>query len=129
MIINYVQSRFLGHVLTYSISLVPLLLGAMLLKPKGQNELLEKFGLKGNFLQGLSFGIIATLPMFLGYAFLFTLNRKIDPNALLINSVSSGFFEEMIFRAYFFGLVLISSILPLNSSKKIRGQLTQTPLY
>ncbi|WP_333625898.1 CPBP family intramembrane glutamic endopeptidase [Sphingobacterium siyangense] len=105
MIINYVQSRFLGHVLTYSISLVPLLFGAMLLKPKGQNEFLEKFGLKGNFLQGLSFGIIATLPMFLGYAFVFTLNRKIDPNTLLINSVSSGFFEEMIFRAYFFGLV------------------------
>ncbi|WP_313552872.1 CPBP family intramembrane glutamic endopeptidase [Sphingobacterium multivorum] len=66
---------------------------------------MEKFGLKGSFLQGLSFGIIATLPMFLGYALVFTFNRKIDPNTLLINSVSSGFFEEVIFRAYFFGLV------------------------
>ncbi len=43
--------------------------------------------------------------MFLGYALVFTFNRKIDPNTLLINSVSSGFFEEVIFRAYFFGLV------------------------
>ncbi len=102
---NYVHSRFLGHVLTYSISLGPLLLGATLLKPKVPNEFLEKFGLKGSFLQGLSFGIIATLPMFLGYALVFTFNRKIDPNTLLINSVSSGFFEEVIFRAYFFGLV------------------------
>jgi len=43
--------------------------------------------------------------MFLGYAVIFPFNRHIDPNSFLINSVSSGFFEEIIFRAYFFGLV------------------------
>jgi len=104
-ITNCVHNRFLGHVLTYSISLLPLLLGTMLLKPMGLTGLLDKFGLNRSFIQGVSFGMLTTLPMFLGYVFIFPFNRHIDPNSFLINSVSSGFFEEIIFRAYFFGLV------------------------
>jgi len=104
-LINYIPSRFLGHVCAYSISVLPLFLGVMLLKPKESDKIFTKFGLNGSFLQGISFGLMTTLPMFLGYAYIFTINRKIDPNTLLINSVSSGFFEEIIFRAYFFGLV------------------------
>ncbi|WP_293899625.1 CPBP family intramembrane glutamic endopeptidase [Sphingobacterium sp. UBA5670] len=104
-ITNCVHNRFLGHALTYSTSLLPLFLGAMLLKPMGPTGLLDKFGLNRSFIQGISFGMLTTLPMFLGYAFNFSFNRHIDPNFFLINSVSSGFFEEIIFRAYFFGLV------------------------
>ena len=104
-ITSFVHNRFLGHVLTYSISLLPLFVGAMLLTPMSPIGLLDKFGLNRSLIQGIFFGMLTTLPMFLGYAFIFPFNRHIDPNSFLINSVSSGFFEEIIFRAYFFGLV------------------------
>jgi len=104
-ITSFVHNRFLGHVLTYSISLLPLFVGAMLLTPMSPIGLLDKFGWNRSLIQGIFFGMLTTLPMFLGYAVIFPFNRHIDPNSFLINSVSSGFFEEIIFRAYFFGLV------------------------
>lgn len=99
------HNRTLGHISTYGLSLLPLLVGALLLRPKDQDSLISKFGLNGSLISGLAIGVLATLPMFIGYAFKFSLIKEPDFNSLMINTVSAGFFEELIFRAYFFGLV------------------------
>ena len=99
------QQRALAHMLTYVLSLVPLLMGALLLHPKNKETLMSKFGLNGSLVLGGAVAGLATLPMFIGYAFRFSLIKHPDFNSLMINTVSAGLFEELIFRAYFFGLV------------------------
>src|SRR5690606_36689127 len=73
--------------------------------PTDQDKLQDKFGLNGTLILGVAIGGLKTVPMFVGYAFRFSLMRQPDLNSLLINTVSAGLFEELIFRAYFFGLV------------------------
>ena len=102
---NLIHNRALGHMTAYVLSLLPLFLAALLLKPKDQETLMSKFGLNGSLGLGIGVGALVTLPMFIGYAFRFTLIKEPDFNSLIINSVSAGVFEELIFRAYFFGLV------------------------
>jgi len=102
---DLLRNRALSHMVTYILSLAPLLIGALLLRPTDQDKLLSKFGLNGSLILGVAIGGLATVPMFVGYAFRFSLMRQPDLNSLLINTVSAGLFEELIFRAYFFGLV------------------------
>lgn len=66
---------------------------------------MSKFGVNGSPALGIGIAALATLPMFIGYAFRFSLIREPDFNSLVINTFSAGLFEELIFRAYFFGLV------------------------
>ncbi|MGE8378541.1 MAG: lysostaphin resistance A-like protein [Sphingobacterium sp.] len=99
------HNRTLGHMSTYALSLPPLLIGAFLLRLKDQDTMVSKFGLNGSFLLGLAISGLATLPMFIGYAFKFSLIEQPEFNSLMINTLSAGLFEELIFRAYFFGLV------------------------
>lgn len=104
-IIGFIHNRALAHMVAYILSLLPLLLGALLLKPKDQDTLVSKFGVNGSPALGIGIAALATLPMFIGYAFRFSLIREPDFNSLVINTFSAGLFEELIFRAYFFGLV------------------------
>lgn len=102
------HNRTLGHISTYGLSLLPLLVGALLLRPKDQDSLISKFGLNGSLISGLAIGVLATLPMFIGYAFKFSLIKEPDFNSLMINTVSAGFFEELILGLIF--LVLFTVI-------------------
>ncbi|MBU2525377.1 MAG: CPBP family intramembrane metalloprotease [Bacteroidetes bacterium] len=93
-----------SHLLAYTLSLTPLILGAYLLQ-KSFKKTLESLGLNQSILVGFLFCFICTLPMLIGYMFVFEFNKQITVTTILIKAVSSGFFEELIFRGFLFGLL------------------------
>lgn len=97
-------SRAAGQIITYSITLIPLLMTVALLYGSYKN-LPEKIGLSKHVSIGFGFAFIATLPMLIGYAIKFTLNRNLSVDTMIINTIVAGFFEEIIYRAFLFGML------------------------
>ncbi len=93
----------ISHIITYTISGIPLFLGAYLIA--GKSDFLESLGLNASILKGFLFALICTLPMFVGFRILFDFNHEVSLNTLLISVFSAGFFEELFFRAFLFGLI------------------------
>ncbi len=90
--------------LAYSITLIPLLITVALLRKKDEN-IFDALGLSQNLLQGLVFGMVCTLPMLIGFYFKFSLNTNVSLNTIIITTISSAFFEEIVYRAFLFGLL------------------------
>lgn len=101
-ITRFVNSRAAGHILTYSVTLIPLLVTVAVAQGT-YKTLLYEFGLSCGFMIGAGFAFLCTLPMLLGYGILFSLNRELSFDSIVIMTVSSAFFEEVIFRAFLFG--------------------------
>jgi len=91
----------LSHILAYITMGTPLVLGAFIIHPA--NKVAGGFGLNRSLFLGLIFGLICTLPMFLGYALVYDWNPSITFNGLLISVVSAAFFEEVFFRGFLYG--------------------------
>ena len=101
-IISLTKVKALGHIGAYTFTLLPLLITVWFLHNDHRN-ILEKLGLSKNIFIGLTFAIICTLPMMIGYALQFRLNEELSFNKIIINTISSAFFEEIIYRAFLFG--------------------------
>jgi membrane protease YdiL (CAAX protease family) len=86
------------------ITLIPLFTTIYFLKKEGQT-IFELLGLVRNPFIGIAFAFIATLPMLLGYAVKFIINTDLSLNTIIINTISSTFFEEIIYRAFLFGML------------------------
>lgn len=93
----------ISHIITYSISGLPLFLGTFILFRK--ESILKSLGLNGSLLKGFLFAFICTLPLFIGFGFVFEINPELSTNKILIAVVSAGFFEELYFRGFLFGLL------------------------
>ncbi|MGS2727541.1 CPBP family intramembrane glutamic endopeptidase [Psychroserpens sp. BH13MA-6] len=91
-----------SHITTYLITGIPLFVGTWLIGKR--MDFFENLGLDKSILKGLLFALVCTLPMYVGYSFLFELNREIKINTILIGVVSAGFFEELYYRGFLFGL-------------------------
>ncbi|MBS9773534.1 MAG: CPBP family intramembrane metalloprotease [Tenacibaculum sp.] len=97
--------EFIGisHILTYLIVGIPIFLGTILIgKPK---NILLNLGLNKSILKGVIISLIFTMPMLVGFSIFFNLNSKITFNNILIGAISAGFFEELYFRGFLFGLI------------------------
>ena len=92
-----------SHIITYALSGIPLFLGTLLIS--GKAEFLKSLGLNKSIIKGFLFALICTLPMFIGFSFVFDFNPKIPVNTFLISIVSASFFEELFFRGFLFGLL------------------------
>ena len=90
-----------SHIIAYTISGIPLFLGTLLIGRK--TSLFESLGLDKSIIKGFLFSLICTLPLFIGFSFVFDFNPKISIDTLLISIVSAGFFEELFFRGFLFG--------------------------
>ena len=90
-----------SHSIAYLIVGVPIVLGALYLH--GHKGLLGSLGLHGHFVQAMIFGLICTLPMFVGYSLLYGYNKDFSLNDFLISVVAAAFFEELYFRGFLFG--------------------------
>jgi membrane protease YdiL (CAAX protease family) len=64
-------------------------------------------GLSKGFGAGLIWGLIFTLPMFMGYGLAANFNNDLDLLLLYRNIVGAGFAEELIFRAFLMGILFI----------------------
>jgi membrane protease YdiL (CAAX protease family) len=74
-----------------------------------KNFQLHTLGLEHDILNGLFYGILFTIPMFLGYAFYFHDSFGIDGKIIYRDIVLAGFGEEFIYRGFLFGLFFYSA--------------------
>ena len=93
----------ISHVLTYIIFGIPFYLGTLIIHPK--ILLIKSLNLNKSILSSFVFAVICTLPMFIGFTFLFEPNFEISLDTVLISVISAGFFEELFFRGFLFGEV------------------------
>ncbi|WEK71205.1 MAG: CPBP family intramembrane metalloprotease [Candidatus Chryseobacterium colombiense] len=98
------KSKSAAHVFAYTVTLIPLLITTLLLK-KSKQSLFNSFGLSRGIIIGLIFAFTVTLPMLIGYAIKFKINTDLSPDTVFINTLSSAFFEEIIYRAFLFGML------------------------
>ncbi|ATN07658.1 CPBP family intramembrane metalloprotease [Chryseobacterium indologenes] len=99
---NFFHSKALAHIIAYSITLLPLLITGKILLPG--KSIFDLFSLNTSIKKGFTLAFTGTLPMLTGYFVHFGLSSSIHFESLFINTVSSAFFEEIIFRAFLIGI-------------------------
>jgi len=72
---------------------------------KTKESVFEALGLSSNIGKGILIGVAFTLPMFIGYAWQVGLQNDIKISSILTNAAYPGFSEELIYRAFFIGLL------------------------
>jgi len=97
----FIGQRGVSHILAYTLSALPILLGVWLVHKKW--NFAQYLGLNGKIFKALLFSAAATAPMFIGYYLAFDVNTEITVNQLLISVIAAGFFEEVFFRGFLFG--------------------------
>ncbi|MDX1463520.1 MAG: type II CAAX endopeptidase family protein [Marinirhabdus sp.] len=93
----------ISHIIAYAITGVPLFSGVLIMDRR--SNFLRNFGLERSLFKGVFFAIICTLPMFIGFSLLFEMNQELKLNTVLIGVIAAGFFEEVYFRGFLFGLL------------------------
>ncbi|MBV8324771.1 CPBP family intramembrane glutamic endopeptidase [Chryseobacterium sp.] len=122
------HSKAAAHVIAYSVTLIPLIIALKILFP--ERNIFDLFSLNNSLIKGLILAFAGTLPMITGYMIHFRLISKIDFESLFINTISSAFFEELIFRAYLIGILFRFSRLGFLSSVVLGSLLfAQVHLY
>lgn len=101
-IASLTQSKAAGHIFAYTITIIPLLITVRVLH-YSYKSIPEKLGISKSLSIGIVFAFLCTLPMLAGYVLRFSLNEKLSLNTIIINTISSAFFEEIIYRAFLFG--------------------------
>lgn len=92
-----------SHILTYTISAFPLIIGAGLMH--GIRGIVRSFGLDKSIVKGFVFALLCTAPMFIGYVFVYEFSNEITLNKILVNVFAAAFFEELFFRGFLFGQI------------------------
>lgn len=125
---NLFQSKAIAHVIAYLVTLIPLVITSKLLLSK--RNILDVFSLNKSIIKGFFLALIGTLPMLIGYLIHFRLISTINFESLFINTVSSAFFEEVIFRAFLIGILYRFTRLGFLSSALLGSLLfAQVHLY
>ncbi|MEM0519480.1 MULTISPECIES: CPBP family intramembrane glutamic endopeptidase [Aequorivita] len=91
-----------SHIISYLITGVPLFIGTLLIGKK--TDFFQNLGLDKSIIKGFLFALVCTLPMYIGFSILFEFNANIKINTILIGVVAAGFFEELYYRGFLFGL-------------------------
>jgi len=98
---NSLDKNISSAILNYSQIIIVIIVTGLLFKTLPFNYL----GLKNDLLRGLLYGFIFTLPMFIGYGFLANFQFNFSLELLHKNLIMAGFFEELIFRGFLFGIL------------------------
>lgn len=84
------------------LSLVTLILTIVVIRPK---ELFSFLGLSGNILKGFGIALLCVLPLYLVFPFFGNLNTELTFSVFYDRCILTGFKEELVFRAFMFGLL------------------------
>ncbi len=98
------HSKATGHIVAYAVTLIPLLITVAILQ-KNYQYIPEKLGLSKGLPVGFAFGFFSALPMLIAYSIKFSLYRELSFDTLIINTIDAAFFEEIIYRAFLFGML------------------------
>lgn len=69
----------------------------------GRKDFPRSLGLDGNFIKGMVFALISTLPLFIAFPVVGDFNGGLTWDKLVRSAVIAAFFEEVIFRGFIFG--------------------------
>lgn len=69
----------------------------------GRKDFPRSLGLDGNFVKGLAFALISTLPLFIAFPVVGDFNGGLTWDKLVRSAFIAAFFEEVIFRGFIFG--------------------------
>lgn len=100
---DLLHSKAIAHVSAYSITLIPLITTLKILIP--QKSVITLFSLDQSAIKGFTLAFTGTLPMCIGYLLHFSIITRVNIESLFINTISSAFFEEIIFRAFLIGIL------------------------
>ncbi len=102
-ITSTVKIYSIGFILTYLLSGIPLFAAVLILhKPK---DFFNSLGLNENIIKAISFALVCTLPMLLGYSIVFDFNTEITIRNIVLGAFAAAFFEELYFRGFLFGQI------------------------
>ena len=90
-------ASFVMH-LTVCLPIVAVLF--LLHRPK---DFFHQLGLDGNFITGIVFALISTLPLFIAFPIIGESNNELTLDQLIRSTVIVAVFEEIIFRGFIFG--------------------------
>lgn len=99
---DHITQLGISHILAYLITGIPLFIGTLLMGKR--TDFFQNLGLDKSLIQGFIFAVVCTLPMYIGFSTIFEFNPNIKINTVLIGVVSAGFFEELYYRGFLFGL-------------------------
>lgn len=99
---DFTNQLGISHIISYLITGIPLFVGTILIGKRA--DFFRNLGLQKSIVKGFLFALLCTLPMYIGFSIIFELNSKIKMNTILIGVVSAGFFEELYYRGFLFGL-------------------------
>lgn len=99
----YLPNELASYIITYFIIGLPIFVGTLLVSKK--EGVLNALGLSSGLFKGIGIGLFFTLPMFIGGTILFHLEEVQNIQRLLKGTFVAGFFEELYFRAFLFGLL------------------------
>ena len=93
--------RTLAVFIMHMIVCLPIVVVLLLLnRPK---DFFRHLGLDGNFIKGMVFALISTLPLFIAFPVVGDFNGGLTWDKLVRSAVIAAFFEEVIFRGFIFG--------------------------
>ena len=98
-----VQYKLGSYFLTYVIIGIPVFIVTILVTR--EFNFLKGLGLRSNAIAGLVAGAIFSLPMFIGGLLQSKLATDINVPNLIAKTIFAGFFEELYFRGFLFGLL------------------------
>lgn len=93
--------RTLAVLIMHMIVCLPIVV--VLLFLHGRKDFPRSLGLDGNFVKGLAFALISTLPLFVAFPVIGEFNGELTVDKLIRSTVVAAFFEEVIFRGFIFG--------------------------
>ena len=98
-----IPSWGLSQIITYAVSGIPIYIGVYLLSIN--KSWLNKIGFTKSPLKDFHFPLLATVPMFLGFALLFNYNYSMTSDEFLVQVLAAAFFEELFLRGFLFGVL------------------------
>jgi uncharacterized protein len=102
VLLGIINDRVVSYGLAYLIVGIPLFVATLVLH---RTQFFRSLGLSSSLLKGFLTAFVFTLPMLLGFGLLLPFNSEITLRQVVQGAVYAGFFEELYFRAFFFGLL------------------------
>jgi membrane protease YdiL (CAAX protease family) len=102
-LIAFIEPGYIRSLCFQLTCLFPIIIALFFLfKPK---DIIKSIGLNKKILLGIGVALLCTLPMIIGNAIIGTFNKDITLHTILSSMVYAGFFEEVVFRGFLFGLL------------------------
>lgn len=100
---SFTPSSFWWQLFTQRILPLVLIILALWLLHQGKRNIMEAWGVRYGFGQGLRMAFLFTLPMLIGYGILNQFELDLDPSKLIYGILLAPIFEELLYRGFLFG--------------------------